>query len=292
MLTQRRVVIAILTAMAVTSVGCGDSSATVPGSSLTSRSLDNVKYGTDAQQIMDVRLPAKRTSATAVVVFIHGGGWEGGDKSIFIAADIDKFLAAGYACVNINYRLASVPLNVHDPVLSDDVTLALDYVAAHASDYVVSGSTFALIGHSAGAHLALLAAYKYNASRRIKAVASLSGPTDFNASDFLAIGGVPDLLERYLGVTRVGQPARFTAASPVSQATSGSPPTIILHGQKDVIVPFSQAASLHAKLLSLGVADDYRLFPAYDHDLSYATILRFPDDVWNPTLAWFAKYVK
>jgi len=273
--------------------GCAEKgSTTSPPSTLSARTVNNVRYGPDAAQILDVRLPAGRTSSTPVVVFIHGGGWEGGDKSIFTTADLNKFLARGFACVNINYRLASVPLNVHDPMLSNDVSSALDFVSQHASEYVVANAKFALVGHSAGAHLALLAAYKYDPQHRIKAVASLSGPTDFNAPDFLAVPTIMGLLERYLGVTKAAQPARWTDASPISQATGTSPPTIILHGRLDGLVPFSQAASLHARLVALRVPDDYRLFPTYNHDLAYATILKFPDDVWDPTLAWFEKYVK
>lgn len=236
MQSRRRVIVALLATAACIASGCGEKSSTMsPASTLSARAVNNVRYGPDAAQILDVRLPAGRTSLTPVVVFIHGGGWEGGDKNIFTPADLNKFLARGFACVNINYRLASVPLNVHDPVLSNDVSSALDFVAQHASEYVVANATFALVGHSAGAHLALLAAYKYDPQHRIKAVASLSGPTDLNATDFLAVPTVMGILERYLGVTKAAQPARWTAASPISQATNTSPPTIILHGRLDLV---------------------------------------------------------
>ena len=207
--TRRRVLFALFAIAASICSGCGDKSAsTAAPAPLPARSLDNVRYGADTAQVLDVRLPAGRSSSTPVVMFIHGGAWEGGDKAVFTPTDLSKFTARGYATVNINYRLASVPLNIHDPMLNDDVTAALDYVAAHATEYVVSSGKFALVGHSAGAHLALLEAYKYNSSRRIKAVASLSGPTDFNSAEFLAIPDVMGILERYLGVTKAAQPAR------------------------------------------------------------------------------------
>ncbi len=97
----------------------------------------------------------------------------------------------GFATANINYRLASVPLNVHDPMLSNDVTAAFDYLAAHASEFHVASATFAVVGHSVGAHLALLAGYKYNSQNRIKAVASLSGPTNLVDPAFLAVPSQP-----------------------------------------------------------------------------------------------------
>ncbi|MBL0170588.1 MAG: alpha/beta hydrolase [Gemmatimonadaceae bacterium] len=272
--------------------GCTEKNPSAPTTPLPALSMNNVHYGADAQQIMDVQLPAGRNAATAVVVFIHGGAWEGGDKSVFSPTDLSKFTARGYATVNINYRLASVPLNVHDPILSDDVTAALDYVASHANEYHVASATFAVVGHSAGAHLALLAAYRYNSQRRIKVVASLSGPTNFVDPAFLAVPSTQGIIERYLGVTFAAQPARWTGASPVSVATATSPPTILLHGRLDALVPYPQAEQLNARLLALRVPIDYRLFPNYNHDLNYVTLNHFGDDVWDPTLAWFATYLK
>jgi dipeptidyl aminopeptidase/acylaminoacyl peptidase len=156
----------------------------------------------------------------------------------------------------------------------------------------VASATFAVVGHSAGAHLALLAAYKYNSQRRIKAVASLSGPTNFVDPAFLTVPSVQGILERYLGVTFAAQPARWTGASPVTAATATSPPTILVHGQLDALVPYTQAQQLNTRLLALHVPVDYRLFPAYNHDLNYVALNHFGDDVWDPTLAWFATYLK
>lgn len=255
-------------------------------------SYTNLSYGTNSAQIMDVQLPAGRTTTTPVVVFIHGGGWSGGDKSIFLTVDLQRFIAAGYATVNINYRLASNAAGVHDPLLSTDVTAAIDFIAAHAAEYQVAPATFALVGHSAGAHLALLASYKYDPAHRIKAVASLSGPTDLNDSTFLAISGLRALIEEYLGVTQIAAPARWTAASPVSIATAAAAPTIILQGTLDVLVPHVEGEKLDARLTALGVTHEYRVFANYGHDLGYATFGSFPDDAMNPVLAWFRTYLK
>lgn len=259
---------------------------------LPAASFVNVSYGIDAFQKMDVLLPAGRDASTPVVVFIHGGGWSGGDKAIFTPGDLAKFTAAGYAAVNINYRLASNAANIYDPLLSQDVTAVLDFIAAHASEYHVSGSTFALVGHSAGAHLSLLASYKYDPAHRIKAVATLSGPTDLNDATFLAIGGIRATVETYLGVTQAAAPARWTDASPVAAATAAAAPTIIVQGSVDVLVPKVQGDKLDARLTTLGVPHAYHLYPPYNHDLGYAVLLHFPDDVWNPVLAWFATYLR
>lgn len=270
---------------------CGGCDTTDP-SSEPAVTLANVSYGPSPAQIMDIVLPAGRTGATPVAVFIHGGGWSGGDKSVFGAIDILKFTAAGYATVNMNYRLASTAAGIHDPLLSADVTAVLDLMAVRAGEYKVSATRFGLIGHSAGAHLALLASYKYNASGRIKAVATLAGPTDLNDAAFLAIPGIRATIENYLGVTQAADPARWTAASPVSVATAAASATIILQGQQDVLVPFALAAKLDARLAVLQVPREYHLFPAYNHDLGVAALLRFPDAIWDPTIVWFNRYLK
>ena len=280
-----------LAALAGLVCGCHHRGTTGPTAE-PARSLANVAYGSDPAQVMDLELPAGRGGQTLVVVFIHGGGWTGGDKAVFTAFDLKEFTGRGYAAVNINYRLASNATGIHDPVLSNDVNTALDYVAARAAEYQVSAARFALVGHSAGAHLALLVAYKYDPARRIKAVASLAGPTDLTDAAFLAIPSVRGLIEEYLGVTQTQAPARWTGASPVSVATASSPPTIIIQGGVDVLVPYTLAQKLHLRLVALGVPDEYDLFPADNHDLGYIGLNRFPDRVWAPTLAWFGRFVK
>lgn len=273
-------------------LACAGESSPTGSSAEPARSLANVSYGADPAQLMDIVLPAGRGSSTAVVVFIHGGGWSAGDKSVFTAADLQKFSDGGYAIVNINYRLASAAAGIHDPIPSNDVTAALDFIAARAGEYKVAAARFALVGKSAGGHLALLAAYKYNPQGRIRAVASLTGPTDLTDATFLAIPGIRSMIENYLGVTQAAQPARWSGASPVTVAGTGAPPTIILHGQLDGLVPHSQAGKLHQRLAVLQVPDEYHLFPSYGHDLGYSAINRFPDGVWSPVLAWFDRYVK
>ncbi len=271
----------------VAAAACGEGPS---GGSEAARSFRNVPYGDDPAQVMDVELPAGRSGGTPVIVFIHGGGWSGGDKSIFLPIDIRRFTDAGYATANINYRLANG--SVHDPVLSQDVNAALDFLAEHAGEYQVAGDRFGLVGHSAGAHLALLGAYRYDPGRRIKAVASLAGPTDLTDPAWLQIPGVRVVIENYLGVSQSQAPDRWIGASPLLVVTGEAPPTVLLYGQQDVLVPFSQGDRLAAALGQLGVPADHHRFPGYNHDLGYAANLHFPDDVMEPIVTWFTLYLK
>src|SRR6187402_970454 len=115
----------------------------------------NVSYGTNTQQKMDVYLPATRTATTTkVMIMIHGGGWNTGDKADFNEyVDSLKKREPTFAIFNINYRLANIPDLF--PAQEQDVKAAIEFINSKRQEYRVSDK-FALIGASAGAHLAML----------------------------------------------------------------------------------------------------------------------------------------
>src|SRR5258705_7147659 len=135
----------------------------------------NVGYGTDPMQKMDVYLPASRTTtATKVIILIHGGGWSSGDKADFTAyVDTLKKRIPGYAIFNINYRLATGAVNLF-PTQENDVKAAIEFIYNKRSEYIISDK-FVLLGTSAGGHLSLLQAYKYSTPVKIKAIVDFFG---------------------------------------------------------------------------------------------------------------------
>src|SRR6187399_2781088 len=140
----------------------------------------NVSYGTDAQQKMDVYLPANRSATTTkVIIMIHGGGWNTGDKADFNEyVDSLKKREPSYAIFNINYRLANTPDLF--PVQEQDVKTAVEFINSKRQEYKISDK-FVLVGASAGAHLALLQGYKYPSPVKPKAIIDFFGPTDLVA---------------------------------------------------------------------------------------------------------------
>jgi acetyl esterase/lipase len=102
---------------------------------LTEQTQLNVAYGTDAAQKMDVYLPASRTvSNTKVIIVIHGGGWNQGDKSDFTAyVDTLKHRLPGYAIFNINYRLSTGVINLF-PTQENDTKAALEFIYSKRND--------------------------------------------------------------------------------------------------------------------------------------------------------------
>jgi acetyl esterase/lipase len=226
----------------------------------------NVKYGTDAKQAMDVYLPAGRsTTATPVLILIHGGGWtEGSRNDLNVFVDTLKRRLPNYAIFNISYRLAANGQNLF-PTQENDVKAAVEFIFSKRNEYAVS-DRFAFIGASAGAHLALLQAYKYSTPVKAKAVVSFFGPTELvqmynNPPNSL----VPLLLASVTGATPSSNPVLYQQSSPYTFAIAGAAPTLLLHGSNDLIVAPSQSSILHDKLNSVSVPNQYVLYPGGGH---------------------------
>lgn len=227
----------------------------------------NVSYGTDALQKMDVYLPAgRKTTDTKVIILIHGGAWASGDKTDFGAfIDTIKRRWPDYAVFNINYRLSALGVNVF-PAQELDTKAAIDFIYSKRSEYLIS-ENFSLVGASAGAHLALLYAYKYSTPVKIKVVVDFFGPTDLN--DLYNTPGMvpPATIEQIVGATPTSNPALYFQSSPINYATiSAACPTIILQGSADPLVDANrQSKALRSKLLIEGVPVQYVEYTGAGH---------------------------
>lgn len=235
------------------------------GVKIPAQNFQNVSYGSNPQQTMDIYLPAGRSSSgTRVMILIHGGGWNAGDKSDFNSyIDTLKKRLPTYAFFNINYRLANAP-NLF-PAQENDVKAALEFIYSKRNEYLFSDK-FVLLGASAGGHLALLQGYKYNMPVKPKAIVDFFGPTDLVASyNFPANPLVPFLLLSVTGSTPALNPVIYQQSSPVNFITTQSPPTLILHGGLDIVVAPSQSVLLRNLLQTNGVANQYIFYPTEAH---------------------------
>ena len=247
----------------------------------------NVSYGTNAQQKMDVYLPANRSTAnTKVIIMIHGGGWNTGDKADFNEyVDSLKKREPSYAIFNINYRLANSP-DIF-PAQELDVKAAVEFIYSKRSEHLISDK-FVLIGASAGAHLALLQGYKYSTPVKPKAIIDFFGP-----NDLVALYNNPPnpLVQPQLLAVTGGTPATnntlYTQSSPINFVSSQSPPTMILHGGIDLVVSPSQSVALDTKLYISGVTHQYVFYPSEGHGWVGANLT----DSFNKILAFLAAYV-
>ncbi len=235
---------------------------------LPQKDMMNVSYGSNAAQIIDVYLPAGRdTVNTKVLYFIHGGSWSGGDKADFDSAiaSIRKSLT-NYAIFNINYRLAANGVN-RFPSQMDDIQSAINFIETNAGNYKINTSKVALVGASAGAHLALLHAYKNNSNGKIKAVINLFGPTDLTSlyNNHPIPAASQPVLVNFLGATPVTNAALYQQVSPINFVNAQTVPTLIFHGAADYIVPISQSNALKTKLEAAGVKVNMIIYTAEGH---------------------------
>jgi acetyl esterase/lipase len=225
----------------------------------------DVAYGNDPAQKMDIYLPPDRSKqSTKVIVLVHGGAWNQGDKTDFtIYLDSLKKRLPGYAIFNINYRLANGTSNFF-PAQEDDVKSAVEFIYAKRNEYLVS-ETFVMLGASAGAHLALLHSYKYPSPVKVKAVVDFFGPTElvslYNGTNPL----LPVLLASVTGGTPTTLPSLYQQSSPYNFVAAGSPPTIILHGGADPLVPPNQSTMLRDKLVMNAVPVQFVYYPSEAH---------------------------
>jgi acetyl esterase/lipase len=235
----------------------------------------DVSYGTDDKQKMDVYLPAGRdTVNTKLMVLIHGGAWMQGDKADFTANinDIKKLLP-GYAFANINYRLYNNLTGANKfPSQEEDVKAALSYLLGKKAEYHFSNKVV-LLGASAGAHLALLQGYKNAGSITPKAIISYFGPTDLAyLYNNPGLAYVPGVLAGIVGSTPALNAAAYASSSPINYVTPKSAPTLLLQGDKDLLVPVAQANLLGEKLKAAGVTYELVVYPNEEHGFTPATM--------------------
>ncbi|MFZ1369389.1 MAG: alpha/beta hydrolase [Ferruginibacter sp.] len=246
---------------------------------ITEKTTLNVAYGTDPLQKMDIYLPANRSVATTkVIILIHGGAWISGDKSEFNPAIIDslKNRVPDYAIFNINYRLGALPTTNVFPTQELDVKAAVEFIFGNRASYLVSDK-FVLMGASAGGHLALLQAYKYQSPVKIKAVVDFCGPTDMVAmyNDYAVNPPAQLGIVALMSGTPATNSALYTQSSPITTAYANAVnacPTIIFQGTADAIVnATTQSVALKDKLTAATVVNEYHPYIGLGHVDTWGT---------------------
>ena len=199
-----------------------------------------------------------------VLVQLYGGAWQRGspeDNTAFATWLASK----GYLVVAADYRHAP---EATWPAQLEDVRSALDWIRSHASEFEADAGRIALLGRSAGAQLALVAAYQASAPA-VRAVVSYYGPTDLVEGwrepprpDPLDVRAI---LETYLRGTPDTAADRYREASPVTYASSRVPPTLLLYGSRDHVVLARFGRSLHERLRRAGATSVLLELPWAEH---------------------------
>ncbi len=190
-----------------------------------------------------------------MIVLFYGGGWDSGSKDVYGWA-AQALAAKGFVVAVPDYRL--VPQVVF-PVFNEDAAAATARVAEVVATYGGDPARLGVIGHSAGAYLAMM----ITLDRRymtavgkpdlIKAAAGLAGPYDFLpldvASSINAFGRAPDPIQT--------QPLHFARAD--------APPLWVGHGTADVVVHDEDTILMEARMRELGGRCEVKLYPGLNH---------------------------
>ncbi|MDX6770773.1 MAG: alpha/beta hydrolase [Elusimicrobiota bacterium] len=226
---------------------------------------------TYARACGDLRLqlyrPNAPTGPSPLVVVIHGGSWRSGDR--LELPELSRYLASrGYAVASVDYGLA--PDNLF-PGPVEDTRDALSFLRGRAAELGLDGGPAVLLGRSAGAQIALAAAHADEPLPGIAGVVVFYGPNDLH----LAWAEPGDILESrlllrlYLGGSPAEQRERYDAASPILRAGAGSPPVLMIHGERDELVWPVHQLRLSAKLAAAGVPHYYLRLPWATHGCDY-----------------------
>lgn len=242
----------------------------------------NINYAGDTSHfhLLDIYLPPSAKPNTPLVIWVHGGAWMVNDKysdMSYMANTIKGFIDSGYALASIDYRYSTV---APFPAQIQDCNQAVEYLYQNAEKYKLDKKRIALIGFSAGGHLASLMAMSNNSNIpafyhdgkkphfTIKTVLDFYGPQDF-ISMITALGDgpppSPNPMALLLGALPMERPDLAKAASPLTYLDKADPPFFIVQGEKDQSVPQSQAVLLNGWMNVLGIPHKLTIVPGAPH---------------------------
>lgn len=246
--------------------------------------LSNIPYGNDDdKQMLDIAVPQGK-GAFPVLVYIHGGGWLGGDKCHY-ARICRQFAEAGVLVFNINYRL--VP-EFRFPIQLQDTASAVAWVYRNARKYGGDPERIFVAGDSAGAHLASWYGAALNnpglqkaaginniiPSEKLRGLLLFFGVYDLESACHLGFHGLKPAIEGFIGLDSPNYDEIAHTASTIRHIDSSYPPAFLTCGEADKLFP--QSVALEKALLKNNVPCDSFLFPRKEYpDAHHAFIYRY-----------------
>ncbi|MBN1343718.1 MAG: alpha/beta hydrolase [Phycisphaerae bacterium] len=242
--------------------------------------IENVEYGRvgDRPLLLDLYLPKGLTKPVPGLIFIHGGGWSKGSKKDYRYYAV-RYAKRGYVVASISYRLIK---EATFPACIQDAKCAVRWMRASAKKYHIDPKRIAAIGGSAGGHLAMMLGYSAGVpelegngghakcSSAVQAVVDLYGPVDLTVP---YARNHPTVLGFFGGKTYDKVPEQYKMASPITHLDKNDPPTLILQGTIDELVPVEQADMLAKQLKELGVPCVYDRVEGYPHTMDLARLV-------------------
>ena len=281
------------------------------------RRLDDIPYlEPGREETLDLYLPPTPSEAPRpAVLWIHGGGWQGGTKRNRPVEECCRDLAeAGYVVASIDYALATTERHTW-PLAVLDGKNGVRFLRANAAKYNIDPKRIAVMGGSAGGHLALMVAFTHGepaltpdgpdapypgVDDSVGAVADFYGITNLLTRQRVTPEGLPT------GKLHPGSNFKFTglrlpegepvwrAASPVTHVKPGLPPVFITHGKRDATVDYLQATELAAALEKAGVPHKLELLEEAGHSYTFTRWQGKPleRDLRPPLLDFLKKHLR
>jgi acetyl esterase/lipase len=239
----------------------------------------------DIELKLDIYRPLKapKDQRRPLFVLIHGGGWKSGQREDYRPHAL-RVAKAGYVVASLSYRLSDV---AKFPAAVRDVNAALQFLADHSDEYGLDPLKMVVMGGSAGGYLSMLAGYSNDPQFRpesdptfkpvraadqkqvplkIASIFNFYGPCDLT-TDFAKN---VDVVRGFMGTTYDKDPELYRNASPLFDIKSGAPPTLIVHGTIDDIVPVEQSDELAEALKKANVPVRYERMKGWPHTMDMA----------------------
>ena len=246
------------------------------------RTESDLKYGSapGRGQLLDLYLPEAASAPLPLIVWIHGGAWKEGDKRGCPAV---AMVPRGYAVASLNYRLTNEAVF---PAQIQDCKGAIRWLRAHAKQYHLDADHIGVWGASAGGHLVALLGTSGDAkelegdvggnldqSSRVQCVIDWFGPTDLSVFTDQSEHAAPLATGKhdYSPITALfggpisAHPDLVRLANPLTFIKRENPPFLIMHGDKDPIVPLAQSEILADALKRAGVETHLEVLPGAGH---------------------------
>ena len=267
---------------------------------------DNITYGKagDTELKLDLARP-QGDGPFPAIVFIHGGGWSGGNRQGY-RGQIQEAAKRGYVAVTISYRLmqfdqAKKETTTATPIFPaqiHDAKAAIRWLRANAKKYHINPDRIGVTGGSAGGHLSLLVGLTDPASNlegdsgnpeqssRVQAVVNVFGPTEMVGC--YEKSSVAWIFRLFMGGTPSEAAERYKAASPVTYVSKDDPPVLTLHGDQDALVPVEQAKLLDEKMKAAGASHALMIFQGQGHGFGG----EHDKKAWEATWEFFDRHLK
>ena len=238
---------------------------------------NNIPYQNDTlkKHLLDIYIPANATGKCPLLVFIHGGGWLVNDKYAdmgYMGNTLSAILNQGIAIASIDYRWSTQAVF---PAQIQDCNRAVSFLYDNAERYGLDKTRIALMGFSAGGHLASLQGLSKNndvaaffvpgSSKKFnfKAVVDFYGPSELIALKSSEDPKSPEAI--LLGAAPLDRPDLAKIASPATYVDKNDPPFLIIHGEKDESVPYQQSKLLSGWLTVKGVKNELIIVKGAPH---------------------------